>query len=319
MSKTALITGITGQDGSYLAELLLSKGYKVFGLVRRLSTPNTDNIAGILSQIELLEGDLTDQSSLGSAMKKASPDEVYNLASQSFVGTSWTQPELTANVTGVGALRVFEAVRQVCPKAKVYQASSSEMFGNLDGVHTESSPMYPRSPYGVSKLFAHRMAKVYRESYGMFVACGILFNHESPRRGIEFVTRKITRTVAMIKKGKQKELVLGDMGARRDWGFAPEYVEAMWKMLQQKYPDDYVVATGEAHSVYEFVQRSFEVAGIGNWREKIGVSELHKRPAELHHLVGDYSRAQELLDWRPTVKFDKLVEIMVKADLDSIQ
>lgn len=319
MSKTALITGITGQDGSYLADLLVSKGYKVFGLVRRLSRPNTENIRNILEQIELIEGDLTDQASLNSAMKKASPDEVYNLAAQSFVGTSWTQPELTANVTGLGALRVFEAVRQVCPSAKIYQASSSEMFGNVTGPQSEKSPMHPRSPYGVAKLFAHSMAKVYRESYDMFIACGILFNHESPRRGIEFVSRKITRAVAMIKSGKQKELVLGDTSARRDWGFAPEYVEGMWKMLQLKHPDDYVVATGEAHSVYEFVQLAFEAADISNWREKISTSELHKRPAELYHLIGDYSRAREFIDWEPKIKFDKLVNIMVEADLKSIQ
>jgi GDPmannose 4,6-dehydratase len=314
MTKRALITGITGQDGSYLAEWLLSKDYKVFGLVRRLSKPNTDNIKGILDKVELVEGDLTDQSSLLHAVKQAEPDELYNLASQSFVKTSWTQPELTANITGVGALRVFEAARQACPLVRIYQASSSEMFGNMPGPQNEETPMHPRSPYGVAKLFAHRMAKVYRDSYGMFISCGILFNHESPRRGIEFVTRKIAHAVARIEGGKQDKLVLGDISAQRDWGYAPDYVKAMWLMLQHKNPEDFVIATGEQHSVSEFVVRAFEHVRL-DWKDYVDVDKKYMRPAELYSLRGDAKKAKEKLGWTHEVGFEELVSAMVDSEL----
>jgi len=320
MAKIALITGITGQDGSYLAGLLLEKGYDVYGLVRRLSKPNTENITQILNRVTLIEGDLTNQASLNSAVKQAIPDEVYNLASQSFVGTSWTQPELTANVTGLGALRVFEAARQVSPSIKIYQASSSEMFGNSPAPQNEETPFIPRSPYGVAKLSAHSMARVYRESYGMFITCGILFNHESERRGMEFVTRKIAHAVAQFKAGKRKEpLKLGNIKAQRDWGYAPDYVEAMWLMLQQKNPGEYVIATGESHTIEEFVQEAFKVAGLDiktDWTKYISFNapEL-TRPAEVNLLRGDYSKVKKEFGWKPKVEFKELVKIMVDAEL----
>ena len=318
-SKTALITGITGQDGSYLAELLLKKGYNVFGLIRRLSKPNKENIFHILKDITLIEGDLTDHASLINAVKKAEPYEVYNLAAQSFVGTSWTQPELTTNVTGMGALRVFEAVRQVSPSTKIYQASSSEMFGNSPAPQNEETVFNPRSPYGCSKLFAHKIANVYRESYDMFISCGILFNHESPRRGIEFVTKKIAYGVSQFKNGNKDKLILGDVSTMRDWGYAPEYVDAMWLMLQQKKSTDYIIATGETHTVKEFMELAFKEVGV----EKLdsNIIEINSnlfRPSEVLELRGDYSKANKELGWKPKVKFKELVKIMVEYELQKI-
>lgn len=319
-SNTALITGITGQDGSYLAELLLKKRYNVYGLVRRLSKPNTENISHILKEITLIEGDLADHASLISAVKKAEPDEVYNLAAQSFVGTSWTQPELTANVTGLGALRVFEAVRQVSPSIKIYQASSSEMFGNSPAPQNEETFFNPRSPYGCAKLFAHKIAKVYRESYNMFISCGILFNHESPRRGIEFVTKKIAYGVSQLKAGKKDKLILGDISAMRDWGYAPEYIEAMWLMLHQKNPVDYVIATGETHTVEEFLELAFKEVGLEKFDSNVIEVNLDLfRPAEVWELRGDYSKANKELGWEPKVKFKELVKIMVEYELQKYE
>ncbi len=321
MSKQALITGITGQDGSYLAELLLDKGYGVYGLVRRLSKPNTENIGQILDRVTLVEGDLTDQASLISAVKKTLPDEVYNLGAQSFVGTSWTQPELTANVTGMGALRVFEAVRQVAPSIRIYQASSSEMYGNSPPPQNEATPFQPRSPYGAAKCFAHNLARVYRESYKMHIACGILFNHESPRRGVEFVTRKIAQAAARFSMGERKDpLRLGNLTARRDWGYAPDYVRAMWLMLQQENPGDYVIATGVTHMVEEFVREAFKLAGLEETdftKYVLFNAPEAMRPAEVDLLCGDYGKAKNELGWTPQVGFKELVKIMVDAELRS--
>lgn len=321
----AFITGISGQDGSYLAEFLLSKGYEIYGLVRRLSKPNTSNIGHILDKVTLVEGDLLDQSSLNTAIRKIQPDEIYNLAAQSFVGTSWIQPVLTGEITGMGALRVFEAVRNECPLAKVYQAGSSEMFGAVkESPQSESTQFYPRSPYGVSKIFAHMTAVNYRESYNMFISNGILFNHESPRRGEEFVTKKIARNVARIAKTEHKDPIrLGNTEAKRDWGYAPEYVEAMWLMLQQKEPDDFVIATGEMHTVKEFIVEAFKVAGFSVYPDdeltwKSFVTENlpeNTRPAEVSKLCGDYSRAKRILGWEPRIKFKELVRIMVEYEL----
>ena len=316
--KTALITGITGQDGPYLAELLLSKGYKVFGLARRLSVPNLENIGHIAEKIELLSGDLLDQGSLQDAISESEPDEVYNLAAQSFVKASWDQPVLTGEFTGLGATRMLEAVRIVNPKIRFYQASSSEMFGKVVEVpQRETTRFYPRSPYGAAKVYAHYMTVNYRESYNMFACSGILFNHESPRRGIEFVTRKIANAVARISLNKQKELQLGDLRPKRDWGYAGDYVEAMWLMLQQKNPDDYVIATGETHSVEEFVTLAFKVVNIDNWQKYVKANDpKHMRPAEVDHLIGDATKAREVLGWKPKVTFPELVEMMVKAELE---
>ncbi len=319
MAKNALITGITGQDGSYLAELLYNKGYNVYGLVRRLSTPNTSRIDHIFNNIELLQGDLTDQSSLSEAMRIAQPDEVYNLAAQSFVGTSWNQPVHTGDVTGLGVVRVLEAVRHVAPDAKVYQASSSEMFGKVqENPQTENTKFYPRSPYGVAKVYAYWTCVNYRESYGMHVSNGILFNHESPRRGIEFVTRKITDSVARIYHGLQSELRLGNLDAKRDWGYAGDYVDAMWRMLQQDEPGDYVIATGETHSVEEFVQEAFSIAGL-DWKEYVVIDPKFVRPAEVQLLLGDPSKAKNELGWEPKVHFKELVKMMVEADLERLE
>ncbi len=313
----ALITGITGQDGSYLAEFLLDKGYEVYGLVRRLSTPNQTRIRAIVDDLILLEGDLTDQSSLNSAVRAAAPDEVYNLAAQSFVATSWNQPVLTGDVTGVGVVRMLEAIRHFCPDARFYQASSSEMFGTSpEPVKNEQTPFHPRSPYAVAKVFGHYATINYRESYGLFCCNGILFNHESPRRGIEFVTRKITDGVARIACGHAKDLRLGNLEVRRDWGFAPDYVRAMWLMLQHPAPDDYVIATGESHSVREFAQLAFAEAGL-DWEEHVTVDERFMRPAEVPDLRGDASKAHAALGWAPTTSFEELVHIMVAADLES--
>ncbi len=318
--KRALITGITGQDGSYLAEFLLKKGYEVFGLTRRTSTMNFERIKGIVDKIELIQGDLIDQGSLDEAIKEVQPDEVYNLAAQSFVPTSWNQPVLTGEVTALGVTRVLEAIRKVKPDTKFYQASSSEMFGKVREVpQNEKTPFYPRSPYGVSKVYGHWITVNYRESYNLFAVSGILFNHESPRRGLEFVTRKISYGVARIKLGLAKKLVLGNLDAKRDWGYAPDYVEAMWLMLQQDKPDDYVISTGETHSVREFVQLAFEVVGIKNWQSYVQQDPKFMRPAEVEILVGDSSKARTELKWKPRTSFSQLVEIMVKADLQRLQ
>ncbi|MEW6069182.1 MAG: GDP-mannose 4,6-dehydratase [Candidatus Thermoplasmatota archaeon] len=316
MAKTAFITGITGQDGSYLAELLLTKGYTVYGLVRRLSTPNIKNIEHILGKIAILDGDLADHSSLISALSIAQPDEIYNLASQSFVQTSFKQPVYTADINGLGVVRLLDAMRITCPEARFYQASTSELFGNAkESPQNENTPFSPRSPYGFSKLLGYWATVNYRESYGFHASNGILFNHESPRRGLEFVTRKITDGVARIKFGLAKELVLGNLDARRDWGYAPEYVEAMWLMLQQKDPGDYVIATGKTHSVREFVELAFEYAGIDNWEKYVKVDRKYIRPAEIHVLCGDYSKARKKIGWKPKTKFKDLVKIMVESDI----
>lgn len=311
----ALITGITGQDGSYLAEFLLQKGYKVYGTVRRSSHDSFGRIAHIRDQVELLQADLLDQVSLTEALQVAKPDEVYNLAAQSFVQTSWAQPVLTAEFTATGVTRILESVRSVCPKAKFYQASSSEMFGQVTEVpQTETTRFHPRSPYGVAKAYGHHITVNYRESYGLFTVSGILFNHESPRRGIEFVTRKITDAAARIKLGLAKELRLGNLEAKRDWGFAGDYVKAMWMMLQQKEPKDYLVATGEAHSVREFAQIAFKCVGL-NYEDYVTIDQQFMRPAEVDHLLGDPARAKKDLGWKREVLFEEMVEMMVKADL----
>lgn len=318
MQKSALITGITGQDGSYLAEFLLNKGYKVYGLVRRLSTPNTENIRHILDKIELLSGDLLDQKSLQDAIVESKPDELYNLAAQSFVKTSWNQALLTGEYTALGVTRVLEAIRAVNSNIKFYQASSSEMFGKVtETPQKETTKFYPRSPYGVAKVYGHYITLNYRESYNMFACNGILFNHESPRRGIEFVTRKISNAVARISLGKQDKLELGNLEAKRDWGFAGDYVQAMWLMLQQEKPDDYVVSTGESYSVQEFVENAFLYVGIKDW-EKYVISNESKflRPAEVDYLIGDSTKARKILGWQPKTSFKQLVEMMVKADID---
>jgi len=316
--KKALITGITGQDGSYLAEFLLSKGYEVFGLTRRTSTVNNERISHIEDKVNFLQGDLLDQSSLTEAISKSQPDEVYNLAAQSFVKTSWNQPVLTGEFTALGVTRVLEAIRTVNPKIKFYQASSSEMFGKVTEIpQKETTRFHPRSPYGVAKAYGHYITLNYRESYDIFACSGILFNHESPRRGLEFVTRKITNAVARIKLGTQKKLELGNLDAKRDWGFAGDYVEAMWLMLQQENPEDFVIASGEAHSVKEFAQLAFESAGIKNWEQYVIANKPeHLRPAEVDHLIGDYGKAEKLLGWKPKTSFNQLIEMMVKADLE---
>jgi len=317
MAKSALITGITGQDGSYLAELLLDKGYKVAGLVRRLSTPNLENIKHISDRITLLSGDLLDQGSLADAITKSEPSEIYNLAAQSFVRASWDQPVLTGEFTALGVTRMLEAIRTVNKKIKFYQASSSEMFGKVtETPQKEQTRFHPRSPYGVAKVYGHYITVNYRESYDIFACSGILFNHESPRRGIEFVTRKITHGVARIKLGKQKKIELGDLSPKRDWGFSGDYVEAMWLMLSQENPDDYVIATGENHSVEEFVKIAFETVGISDWKKYVdsNVPE-HMRPADVDYLIGDASKAKKVLGWTPKTSFRQLVEMMVKSDL----
>lgn len=314
----ALITGITGQDASYLAEFLLEKGYKVYGTTRRTSTVNNERIKHIEDKIEVLPADLLDQSSLNEAIQHSQPDEVYNLAAQSFVKTSWNQAVLTGEYTALGVTRVLEAIRNVNPKIKFYQASSSEMFGKVtETPQKETTRFHPRSPYGVAKAYGHYITVNYRESYNMFACSGILFNHESPRRGLEFVTRKISHAVARISLGKQETVELGNLDAKRDWGFAGDYVEAMWLMLQKDKPDDYVVATGETHSVQEFVEIAFNTVGISDW-EKYVVSnvEAHMRPAEVDYLIGDASKAKHDLGWEPRTSFRQLVEGMVEADLE---
>ncbi|MQL52650.1 GDP-mannose 4,6-dehydratase [Desulfofundulus thermobenzoicus] len=314
--KRALITGITGQDGSYLAEFLLGKGYRVYGLVRRSSAGNPERIRHLEGQVHLLPGDMLDQPSLVAALDQAEPDEVYNLAAQSYVGVSWQQPLLTAQVTGLGVTHLLEAIRTVNPKIRFYQASSSEMFGRVREIpQNENTPFYPRSPYGAAKVYAHHITVNYRESYGLFACCGILFNHESPRRGLEFVTRKVSDGVARIKLGLAGELRLGNLDSRRDWGYAGDYVEAMWLMLQQEEPGDYVIATGETHPVRELVETAFSHAGL-DWRKYVVVDPALYRPAEVELLCGDYSRARDRLGWRPKVTFAELVQMMVDADLE---
>lgn len=319
MKKTALITGILGQDGPYLAKLLLEKDYRVFGMVRRYSNPNFSNLdyLGITKQIEYVEGDMTDEASLINLIKNIRPDEVYNLAAQSFVGSSWDQSKLTTEINALGVLYMLNALRFFSPTTKFYQASTSEMFGlqNKDGYQDDTTPFHPRSPYGVSKVYAYWMTVNFRESYGMFTANGILFNHESPIRGIQFVTRKITDGVAKIKMGLATDLRLGNLDAKRDWGFAGDYVEAMHLMLQHDKPDDYVVATGEAHSVREFVEAAFNAAGISEWEKYIVQDPRFMRPAEVPLLKGVPTKIEEKLNWKPKVSFSELVKMMVEADL----
>ena len=315
MSKTALITGITGQDGSYLAEFLLSKGYRVCGLVRRSSTVNFERLYHLQDRIELIPGDLLDQNSLISALQQTEPQEVYNLASQSFVPTSWNQPVLTGEFTALGVTRILEAVRLVNPKIRFYQASSSEMFGMVrESPQNERTAFYPRSPYGVAKLYGHWIAVNYRESYGLFTCSGILFNHESPRRGLEFVTRKVSYGAARIKLGLQSKLKMGNLDAERDWGFAGDYVQAMWQMLQQEKPQDYVVATGVAHSVRQLLEMAFGHLGM-DYRDYVETDPAFLRPAEVYHLLGDASKARQELGWKPRVSFEGLVKMMVDEDL----
>jgi len=318
-NKRALITGITGQDGSYLAEFLLNKDYEVFGLVRRTSTVNFERIKHIQDNIELISGDLLDQSSLMNAIKESNPDEIYNLASQSFVPTSWKQPVFTGEATALGVARVLEAIRAVNPKIKFYQASSSEMFGKAREVpQTEKTQFYPRSPYGVAKLYGHWITINYRESYNMFCCSGILFNHESPRRGLEFVTRKVTNAAAKIKLGLSNELRLGNLDAKRDWGFAGDYVKAMWLMLQQDKPDDYVISTGITHSVRDLVQIAFDYVNL-NWKDYVIVDPKFVRPAEVELLLGDSTKALKKLGWAPETSFEELIKMMIEADLERIE
>jgi GDPmannose 4,6-dehydratase len=311
----ALITGITGQDGSYLAELLLEKGYEVHGMVRRASTEKFDRIEHLRDRITLHQGDLLDQRSLVDALRASRPDEVYNLAAMSFVAVSWIQPTLTAEFTGVGVTRMLEAVREACPGTRFYQASSSEMFGKVrETPQTEATPFYPRSPYGVAKVYGHHITVNYRESYDLFACSGILFNHESERRGLEFVTRKITWHAAAIKHGKRDELALGNLDARRDWGYAKDYVEAMWLMLQQDEPDDFVIATGETNTVRRCVEIAFDEAGV-DWESYVRIDDAFKRPAEVDLLVGDPAKAEQVLGWTPSTSFEELIRLMVRSDL----
>jgi GDPmannose 4,6-dehydratase len=316
--RRALITGITGQDGSYLAELLLEKGYEVFGMTRRASTENVERIGHLTDRISLIQGDLLDPHSLVSALRTAEPAEVYNLAAQSFVPTSWNQPVLTAEFTAVGVTRLLEAIRTVDPNIRFYQASSSEMYGKVREVpQTEQTPFHPRSPYGVAKAYGHYITVNYRESYGLFAVAGILFNHESPRRGLEFVTRKISDGVARIKLGLADELRLGNLDAERDWGYAGDYVDAMWRMLQQDEPDDYLVATGETHSVREFAEIAFGHVGL-DWEQYVKTDPEFLRPAEVDQLVGNPAKAKSDLGWDPRHSFRELVEMMVDADLERL-
>src|SRR3990172_5927871 len=320
MARTALITGITGQDGSYLAELLLKKGYKVHGLVRRLSVPNVGNIRHIADDLVLADGDLIDQTSLNSAVKEASPDEVYNLAAQSFVATSFVQPVLTGEITGLGAVRLLEAVRSYAPDARVYQAASSEMFGQVDREpQDENTPFHPRSPYGVAKVYSYCACVNCREAHRIFISNGILFNHESPRRGLEFLTRKVSQGVARIHHGLAKTISLGNIDAKRDWGYAPEYVDLMWRVLKHKEPDDFVRATGEAHSVREFLEEAFRIAGISDWEKHVTIDEKNYRPSEVYNLRGDPTKAKRVLGWQATTRFKDLVKIMVDADISLLE
>ncbi len=317
--KKALITGITGQDGSYLAEFLLEKGYEVHGMVRRSSTEKFERISHIKHRLKLNQADLLDQFSLVKLMEEVQPDEIYNLAAMSFVPTSWNQPILTGEFTAIGVARMLEAMRKVCPEAKFYQASSSEMFGKVREVpQNENTPFYPRSPYGVSKVYGHYITVNYRESYDLYTVSGILFNHESPRRGKEFVTRKITDGVARIKLGLTDELRMGNLDSERDWGFAGDYVKAMWMMLQEDKPDDYIIATGHAHSVRQFIQAAFDYVGL-NPDDHVKMDPKFLRPAEVDHLVGDASKAKRILGWEPEVDFEGLVKLMLDADMERVK
>ncbi len=316
---TAVITGITGQDGSYLAEFLLAKGYRVVGMVRRTSSDPLVRIAHVLEDVELVPGDLHDQWSLMDLLRKYEPDEVYNLGAQSYVLTSWNQPVLTAEVTALGVTRILEAIRTFNPEIKFYQASSSEVFGKVREVpQRETTPLHPRSPYGVAKAYGHWITVNYRESYNLFACSGILFNHESPRRGLEFVTRKVSYATARIKQGVDESLGLGNLDPSRDWGFAGDYVKAMWLMLQQDEPDDFVVATGLAHTVREMVEIAFSRVGL-DYQDYVVTDEAMKRPAEVDHLVGDSSKAKEMLGWEPEVSFQELIEMMVDADMELVE
>ncbi len=320
MTKSALVTGATGQDGSFLMELLLKKGYEVHGLVRRLSIPNLGNIEHLVERVSLHDGDLIDQSSLNAAVKQSAPDEVYNLAAQSFVGTSFVQPVLTGEITGLGAVRVLEAVRAYAPDAKVYQASSSEMFGKVDREpQDEGTPFHPRSPYGVAKVYAYWACVNYREAHGLFVSNGILFNHESEKRGLEFLTRKVSYGVARIHLGLAKTITLGNLDAKRDWGYAPEFVDLMIRILQHTEPDDFVGSTGEAHSVREFVEEAFRVAGIPDWEKHVTIDEKNFRPSEIYNLRGDASKAKRILGWQAKTKFKQLAKLMVESDIKGLE
>ena len=319
-TRKALITGITGQDGSYLAELLLERGYEVHGMVRRASTEKFDRIEHIRDRIKLHQGDLLDQRSLVDAMRESQPDEIYNLAAMSFVAVSWIQPTLTAEFTGTGVTRMLEAMREVCPQARFYQASSSEMFGKvLEVPQTEKTPFYPRSPYGVAKAYGHFITVNYRESYDLHATSGILFNHESERRGLEFVTRKVTWHAAAIKLGIKDELRLGNLDAERDWGYAKDYVEAMWLMLQRDEPEDYVIATGEAHSVRECCQVAFDEAGLGDFEPYVTIDPAFVRPAEVDHLIGSPAKAERDLGWTPATTFEQLIRLMTRADMELLR
>jgi GDPmannose 4,6-dehydratase len=318
--RKALVTGVTGQDGSYLAELLLEKGYEVHGMVRRASTEKFDRIEHIRDRITLHQGDLLDQRSLVDALRASEPSEIYNLAAMSFVAVSWIQPTLTAEFTGVGVTRMLEAMREVCPKARFYQASSSEMFGKvLEVPQTETTPFYPRSPYGVAKVYGHFITVNYRESYDLHATSGILFNHESPRRGLEFVTRKITWHAAAIKHGLVEEVRLGNLDAERDWGYAKDYVEAMWLMLQQDEPEDYVIATGKSHSVRECCEVAFDEAGLGDFEQHVTIDPAFVRPAEVDHLIGSPAKAERDLGWKPATSFEELIRLMTRADLELLK
>ena len=317
--KKALITGITGQDGSYLADLLLEQGYKVYGMMRRSSTETSERIEHLKGKIEILQADLLDELSLMSMMEDSQPDEIYNLAAMSFVPTSWQQPVLTGEFTGISVVKMLESMKRVCPKAKFYQASSSEMFGKVREVpQTELTPFYPRSPYGVAKAYGHYITVNYRESYDLFAVSGILFNHESPRRGKEFVTRKVTDAAVRIKLGLQSELRMGNLDSKRDWGFAGDYVKAMWLMLQQEQADDYVISTGKEHSVKELIEISFDRVGL-DWEKYVVIDPKFIRPAEVDRLLGDCSKAKKELNWEPEVNFKQLVEMMVDSDMQKVQ
>jgi len=319
MAKKALITGVTGQDGSYLAELLLKKGYEVYGMVRRTSTVRYDRIQHIQDDINIVHGDMADQMSLARLLQEIEPGEVYNLAAQSFVPTSWSQPVFTGDITGLGTTRMLEAIRTVNPSIRFYQASSSEMFGEVREVpQKETTPFYPRSPYGVAKVYGHWITVNYRESYDLHASSGILFNHESPRRGMEFVTRKVTYNVAKIKMGLENELRMGNYDAQRDWGFAGDYVHAMWLMLQQDEPDDYVVATGQTHTVKRLLEVAFSTVDL-NWEDYTVQDERFMRPAEVDLLIGDPSKAQAKLGWEPEVSFEQLIQMMVESDLELVK
>ncbi len=320
MPKSALITGITGQDGSYLAELLLERGYEVHGMVRRASTEKFDRIEHLRDRITLHQGDLLDHRSLTDTLRASKPEEIYNLAAMSFVAVSWIQPTLTAEFTGVGVTRLLEAMREVCPEARFYQASSSEMFGKVREVpQTESTPFYPRSPYGVAKAYGHFITVNYRESYDLHATSGILFNHESPRRGLEFVTRKVTWHAAAIRHGKLDELRLGNLDAQRDWGYAADYVEAMYLMLQRDEPEDFVIATGKMNTVRDCVQIAFDEAGVPDWEKHVVIDPSFLRPAEVDELVGDSTKAKDLLGWEPGTSFEELIRLMTRADLELLK